>query len=732
VRQQTKIALGLTVSALALLDLQAGRAAAQTTPPATVQEVIVTAQKRAQNIKDVPISITAVSGATLARQGFVNFNDIAAVAPNMTSLQLGDSRTSTMTIRGVTSQQVNIGQQASLGVFVDGVFMARTGMGATQDFLDIDRIEVLRGPQGTLFGMNTAGGLVDIITRKPDLNQFGGNVDVSYGSYDDLRLRGLITGPILPDVLGFSLGAYSDSHDGYTYDPVNHSHVDNLKKEGARAKLEYSKDNVDATLTADYQHETSLCCAAVISKLDPGANVFGVPVTGPPGYPYSRETIQDTNNSNSNSGGGVSAEINWRFNGFTLTSLASARTWQADPVSDIDSLPEDFLDGFTIHQSHQQVSEELRLASPSGQKLEYVAGLFYFYRHSTEYDYLPFGSAASFLTVPGTNGATTNYGSVDDSSYAAFGHADYHWTDKLTTSAGLRYTQEPQTAYFSQNSNNFAYPTLGVTRQNRNDGALTWQVDLSYKWTPEVTTYASIARGFKPGGFDMTRLQSYSDFQFSPETNTNYEVGLKSNLLDHRLSIDAALYWTDYNNFQALSFDGLNIITRNAGAFISRGVELQATARPIHGLSLTAAGSYDDAHYVSFPDGQCLPGVTGPCNLSGAPLAGAPRWTFNGSAEYDHPVAANWDGFVRFDYVYKSGMYFAESLDPGTYQPGYGVVNGRIGLNDHNGLRVSLFATNLTAAKYMSFIYNSPLATGVYVGYVGAPRVIGVDLGKSF
>jgi iron complex outermembrane receptor protein len=726
----------LTVSALAFIDLRAATAIAQAAPEpaAAAQEVIVTAQKRAQNIKDVPISITAVSGATLARRGLVNFNDIASVAPNMTSLQLGDSRTSTMTMRGVTTQQVNIGQQASLGVFVDGVFMARTGMGASQDFLDLDRVEVLRGPQGTLFGMNTAGGLVNIITRKPNLDQFGGNVDISYGSYNDLRLRGIVTGPIISDVLGFSLGAYSDSHDGYTYDPVNHSHVDNLKKEGARAKLEYSKGNFDATLTADYQNETSLCCSAVISKLDPGANVFGVPVApfAPPGYPYSRETVQDTDNRNPNNGGGVSAEMNWRFDGFTLTSLAALRAWRADPVSDIDSLPQDFLDGFVIRQSHEQASEELRLASPSGQKLEYVAGLFYFYRHSTEYDYLPFGSTASFLTVPGTNGATTNYGRVDDSSYAVFAHADYHWTDKLTTSAGLRYSQEPQTAYFSQSSNNFAYPTLGAISQSRSDGALTWQGDISYKWTPEVTTYVSIARGFKPGGFDMTRLQSYADFQFSAETNTNYEAGLKSDLLDHRLSIDAALYWTDYDNFQALSFDGVNIITRNAGAFVSRGVELQVAARPVDGLSLTAAGSYDDAHYISFADGQCLPGLTGPCNLSGKPLAGAPRWTFNGSAEYDHAVAANWDGFIRLDYTYKSGIFFAESLDPGTYQPGYGVVNGRIGLNGRDGLRISLFATNLTAAKYMNFIYNSPLATGVYVGYVGAPRVVGVELGRSF
>lgn len=732
---RTQFASGVALSAVALLALPATKTMAQATPAATgVQEVIVTAQKRAENIKDVPISITAVSGAALRQQGFVNFNDLGSIAPNLVSLQLGDSRTSGFEMRGVTSQQGNIGQQSSLGVFIDGVFMARTGMGTTQDFLDIDRIEVLRGPQGTLFGMNTAAGLINIITRKPNLGEHQGDFSVSYGSYNDLRLRGMVTGPIIQGVLGFSVAAYSDSHDGYTYNPVNHQHVDNERKQGVRAKLEYKKANFDATLSADYQHETSECCSAIVSTMEPGANVFGIPVESyaPPGYPYSRQTVQDTNNYNPNSGGGVSAELNWHFNGLTLTSLTAVRTWKADPLSDIDSLPLDFLDNFYIKQQHQQVSEELRLTSPSDEKLEYVAGLYFFHRRSTDYEYLPFGSALSFLTFPGTNGATVINSLAHDDAYAAFAHADYHWTSKLTTSGGIRYTQEPQSASFSQTSNNYGFPGLGSINASRNDGAVTWQADVSYKWTPGVTTYVSVARGFKPGGFDLTRLQNFTNFQFRPETNINYEVGLKSNLLDNRLSFNAALYWTNYDNFQALAFDGLNLITKNAGAFVTRGVELEATAQPVQGLTLSAAGSYTDAYYTSFNDGQCPVGQSGSCNLAGYRLAGAPRWTFNGSAQYQHAVSNDWDGFIRLDYTYKSGIFFQQNLDPNGYQPGYGVLNGRMGVTGHNGVRVSVFVDNLTDAHYMNFIYPSPLATGVYVGYVGAPRVVGVELGKSF
>ncbi|HEX3917418.1 MAG TPA: TonB-dependent receptor [Caulobacteraceae bacterium] len=701
--------------------------------PGQVQELIVTAQKREENIKDVPISISAVSGATLTQHGFVNFNDLATITPNMLSLQEGDSRTSTIEIRGVSTQQADIGQQASIGVFIDGVFMSRTGMGTTQDFVDIQRIEVLRGPQGTLFGMNTAGGLINIITQPPSLTGYRGEFEASYGSYNDVRVRGMVTGPIVPDELGFSLAGYSDNHDGYTYDPVRNEHVDNLHKDGVRGKLEFKKDDFDATITADYQHETSQCCSVVISSVLPGGNSLGYPVAPvvPPGSPYNRETIEDGVNTNPNSGGGITAELNWHLPIGTITSLASYREWDAFPISDVDELPFNLLDGFAIHQNHKQASEELRFTSPSGQKLEYVVGLFYFWRHSTEFDTLPIGSDASFLIIPGEPGPTYNYEVVDDASYAVFGHLDYHLTDQLTISGGLRYSAEPQTALFVQRSTNVIFPDLGPDTARRDDRDLTWQTNLSYKVTPDVTAYASIATGFKPGGFDLTRLANLTGIQFEPETNIDYELGLKSDLLDHKLSIDVALYWTNYDNFQALAWDGTNLITRNAASFVSRGVEFEINARPIEGLTLSANGSYLDAHFTSFPDGQCPPGVAGVCDQSGLPLSGAPKWTFNVSGNYERPVTSKWNGFIRFDVGYKS-LIETSNNDPNTYLPGYAIANARIGVRDQHGLEVSLFANNLTDTKYKNYVFGAPLATGVYVAYLGDPRVVGVELRKSF
>jgi iron complex outermembrane receptor protein len=241
-----------------------------------------------------------------------------------------------------------------------------------------------------------------------------------------------------------------------------------------------------------------------------------------------------------------------------------------------------------------------------------------------------------------------------------------------------------------------------------------------------------MAHGFKPGGFDMTRLSDYTAFQFRPETNTNYEAGIKSGLFDNHLDLNFSAFYTDYKNFQTLAFDGLNLVTTNAGKFTTKGFELEAIARPLKGLNLTAALGYVDAHYVSFPNGQCPTGVTGSCNLDGKSLDGTPHWTFSTSAQYDWEVAPNFDAFVRMDAAFKSRIFYQQSLDPNAVQNGYGLLNVRVGMNFADRWEADIFADNATQTKYMSFIYPSPLATGLFVGYVGAPRIIGVRVQKSF
>ena len=709
--------------------------AAEDSGGSTVGEVVVTAQKRAENVKDVPIAITAASGETLEARQITNFHDLVRVAPSFNSNQLGDARASAMNLRGVSSTQGNPGRHSSLGVFVDGVFMARTGMASSQDFLDIERIEVLRGPQGTLFGMNTAAGLVHIITRKPDMNAFGGYGEVVYGNYNLIEGRARISGPIIADTLGFSLSAGAKSRGGFTYNATTGRDVDDEKKFSVRGKLFYSSENFDALLSADYAKEDTECCAAVVYKLLPGASLNGVPTAplAPPGLAYDRVTLQSGINTNPVRGDGISLEMNWTVGDHTFTSLTAKRFWTLQPLNDPDALPQRFIDNFLIDQGHHQFSQEFRLTSPSDGRLNYIVGLFYFDRRSTDYEDIRLGpDAPAALKIPGTNAATITDARVKDRTYSIFGHASYHWTDKFTTSIGLRYTHEPQSVVFNQTSNNRVFANLGATVDKRSDDAVTWKVDASYRWTPDLTSYASVARGFKPGGFEITRRSNMRGFQFDPETNINYELGLKGAFLDRRLSLNVAAFYTLYRDFQTLAFNGTSYTTANAEEFKTQGIEVEAEARPMDGLWVTMATSFVDAKYTDFKNGACPPGVAGVCDLSGKRLNGSARFNFNGAVRYERPVTDTWSAYTLVDYHYKSSVYIGQNLDPNTRRGGYGVFNGRIGVRDNDGLSIEAFANNLLNRDYVNFMFLAPLSQATYVGYVGAPRVYGMRMSKRF
>lgn len=694
--------------------------------------IVVTAQKRTQNIKDVPIAITVISGSQIENEQITSFHDISRIAPSFNSLQLGDARVSTMNMRGVSSSQGGPGRQSSIGVFVDGVFMARTGMATSQDFLDIERVEALRGPQGTLFGMNTAGGLIHIISRKPNLTQTTGRAEVVVGEYDTLEARGYVTGPLIDNKLAVSLSAAKSTRGGLTYNSVLDRDVDDENKFSMRGKLFYKADNFDILVSADYHKEKSICCSAVITKVTgtPGTGLGAYPVTPPVGYPYSRVTIQDGLSTNPNEGGGISAEVNVNIGDHTLTSLTAWRSWKIRSINDPDSVNWDFLNDFLIYQKHEQFSQELRLVSPADQDLTYITGLFFYDRRSRDFENLQIGpDDLPPLLIEGQAAITD--ANVKDRSYAIFGHMEYKATDKLTVSAGARYTWEPQEFSFNQQSQLFIYPTFGQVDRSRTDEALTWKGSLSYAWTPDLTTYASIARGFKPGGMTMTRLSSLTGVMFEEETNLNYEIGIKGAFFDRELTINAAAFYTTYDNFQTTAFDGTRYITANAEQFITQGIEVESNWAPSEHFSLSLGGSYVDAHYTDFTNGQCT-GVVGACDLSGKRLNGSAKWNINVGANYTTPITDTLDSYVRLDYAWKSDLYVAQDLNPDTRNPAYGVLNGRIGVKSADGFGFEVFAKNLLDKNYVLFSYGLPFGTGAYVGYVGAPRIVGVRFSKSF
>jgi iron complex outermembrane receptor protein len=720
-------AVGLGVAALPAAACAAE--AADASRDAAIEELVVTAQKRAENIQDVPISIVAVSGEQLRKAGITDFQNLTLIAPGLVTDANSDPRAARIGLRGVTTAQDN-GKQSSVGVFIDGVFMSRVGMAFTE-LADIDHIEVLRGPQGTLFGMNTSAGLIHIITAKPSLTEVRGFVEGVAGNYNRKEIRASVSGPLIPDVLGASFSAFKTDRGGTVYNPTQGENVNDQHRYGFRGKLGYHKDNLDVQLIADYSKEDSNCCGNVLLFLKAGATVLGAPAApmAPAGYPYSRIKLTPLRDFIKPEGAGISAEVNYDLPGMTLTSVTAWRKWDITAQNDAGAFATPVIQTAGA-QKHDQYSQELRLASSSDGPLQWVGGLFYFNRHSKAHGYTRFVPAA--LHSATQNGVTLDDFRIDDISYAAFGQIAYNFTDALKVSVGARYSREKQDAADVQVAQNFISPVYN-RKSSRDEGQLTYTVTGAYDFSPDVMTYVSVARGFKPGGFDLGRPLSFTQFQFEQETNLNIEAGIRTTLLDHRLLFNATLFHTAYKNFQTVQFDGLQFLSGNAPKFTSKGLELEVVARPVTGLSLSGQASFISAKYNDFKLGACPQGVAGACNLTGRTLPQAPKTTYNLTAAYEHPLAqTTWTGFIQGDYAYRSKAYFNQALDPNLVQKGYGIANLRLGVRSADGLKIEGFATNLFKKDYMAFAFNGPLVTGGYEGFLGDPRFYGVRVRKEF
>jgi len=719
------------VAAIALWSSGAQAQTAQDpTETNTVEDVIVTAQRTSESLQDVPVSIVAVTSEQIVNSGLTDFADLKQLAPGLNTDQNGDARAARIGLRGVTTSQ-EMGKQSSVGVFVDSVYMSRTGM-AFNDLLDIERIEVLRGPQGTLFGMNTSAGLIHILTRRPDVNNTGGFIEGVVGNYGRNEVRASVTGPIVPGTWGFSLGASYVDRGGVIYNQTQNRDQDTLHRWGVRGKLGYEGERLDLQLIADYSEEDSDCCVKILTFLKPGAAFLGTPIApiAPAGYPFARVAITGGQQYNRPEGGGLSAEANYSFDsGFTLTSVTASRYWDIAATDDADSLPQVVLDVLRVNQQHDQFSQEFRLASPADERLQYLVGLFYFDRDAAEQTYNEVTSAA--LHSPTQNGISTSDVKLNAQTYAAFGRVSYDLTEKLNAAVGLRYTTEDQEMTAIQISQNAVFGAYNRAA-SRSDSAVTYNLTVNYDVNDDLMFYFAHGKGFKPGGFDPGRPGTVVDFQFAEETNYNTEVGMRSVWADHRLLFNATVFHSVYENFQTRSYDGIRFLNTNAPEFTSTGVEIELIARPAAGLDLRLSGAFTDAKYTDFKTGGCPQGVAGFCDLTGRVLNQAPKTTVNASAQYEWAVAQSWNAFVLGEVAYRSDYSSDQALDPNLVTPAYTLVNLRVGVENADGLRIEAWAKNLFDENYVNFGFNSPLLTGGYAGFLGEPRMYGLRVRRTF
>ena len=696
-------------------------------PPAKAEEssqletITVTATKRSEPLQSVPIAITVMSGDKLEQANLNTLGAISAQAPTVNFRANASNKDTSLFIRGVGTISTSPGVEPTVSMVVDGVVYARPGQ-ATLDLMEVDRIEVLRGPQGTLFGKNASAGVINIVSKpiSADIERF---VDVSFFQRNEKRLRAGVSGEITPGLLG-SFSALIGEYDGNIDNVVVGSKVGGYDRKGARGKLEFSPNSdVKAVFIGDYSTADDSGSRGPFVRATGSIPASILPVV--PGL-ENRSVATDVKERVDDTNSGLSGQVDWNVGGATLTGISAYRVWKNIQFQDIDGTDQVYSQIARLSDRGQlkseQLSQELRLASPTGKFFEYVGGLFYMrtktdevYRRdvtrcATNAANLPSGLTPC-ATLRFDNGVAT-YGTLGKSA-SLFGESKFNFSQTLRGILGLRYTKDDLAYYHGRVSTAPAQipgvrvtraNTSGSTSQNGVSGRIGPQFDLS----KDVTIYATYSQGYKGPAFNaFFNMSAIDDFALAPEKSKGFELGLKSTLLDNRLRLNLAAFDTKYTGYQA-NFPDLvsgTVVTRfiNAGDVSTKGVEVDFDAKLSKQFTLAGAVARTTARIDRF---NCPAGATCPA-LNGAPLPSAPDWKANVRANYKMDVGSGLKLDLGADYSWQSEVQFDLSRSTNTLQPSYGIVNMSVALSSPAaGWRVALHGKNLADKSYAAFLLS--------------------------
>lgn len=735
-------------------------------------DIIVTARFRSENLQETPLAITAVTGDDLAKRGAVDLTDVGGLAPNLFLAAGGTAfgKSAGVSIRGIGEGDYNFSVEPTVGMYVDDVYHS-TVFGSIFDLLDVSRVEVLRGPQGTLFGKNSVGGAIRMITNQPQgdnsgslsmtagsFNRFEGRGVIDLGLVED-RLMLRIAGGIRhrdgfmkvldfacanPDLVGPMTGDLSYVLKAQTTDPscvVGNMGGSTVGSGRATLKAVLS-DNVTVTVTGDYTSDRGEQAPAKLLTINSALSSFNANIAIPRyGIPFDSRFLTDsyyTNyagfsaaafglaqpNQSDVVSWGVSGVLDWQLNDeVSFKSITAYRTYDGVFGRDGDSSPMD-VGGGRNWLSHEQFSQELRLSGDMlSDMLEWTLGGYYFDSSSRAI------SETDIPTIPrlalGDDHASTT-------NYAGFLNLTGHVTDQLSLSGGIRYSDESKTYTFYR----AYYPSMVAYIDNApgavSYGRWDWKLGADYKINDDLMVYASASTGYRAGGFNPRPLTAAQITPVSPETLTEYEAGFKSSLFNDVLRLNVAAFTGTYKNLQlnASSFDldGVVAIVRtNVGSSRIKGFEVEGTLRPTDGLKLSGTLGLTDYEYLELGSAAGVRG--GPC-LSCVPAL-VPKWTYSLSAEYTVPVGDIGDLDFRVDLKYRDKVYTdlpnteSAALAPLT------LVNARVGWTSKDGdWSADVGVTNLTNKKYYSAI--SPEASAGRLGTPGLPREWSVTVSRRF
>lgn len=725
-----------------LLAIGPGLALAADEDSFVIEEIIVTAQKREQSIQDVPVAVTAFSSDDLLKMNATGIEDIARNTPGLNYGNFTDLKLAGTSLRGITANSGSAGQDPAVGYYLDEIFLG-PGVGANFDLFEVERIEVLRGPQGTMFGRNTIGGVINIVSKAAP-SEFSGNFILGLGNYEQLRLRGMIGGPIVKDKLNASLSFMSYEHDGYTKNLYIDKQVDNTDRYGFRLALDYTpSDSLRILFNADYQ------------DIEQNSKNFETLSYNPAGYPtqllaaYGLPTNDDSTDRRMYSNilseetlkaKGASLKITKSFDGFDLISVSGYRSHEYYNIGDTEVSVLDWVyDGDP--EDVTRMSQELRFASSGDNRVNWIVGGYYYYQETDNQSFLLLGkdiSAALTGDPDALNGIMTgSHAYMEVDSYALFANASLDLTERLELTVGGRYTIDEKSILYSQVDPLYLLggPVSGLEDDDDWD-AFTPTVSMKYDWSDSVMSYATISRGFKSGGYNDA-LGDANGISFGPESLWNYEIGFKSVLMGGRAIVNVAAYYMDWEDIQ-MSEDNpatpmaYDPVTSNAGSAHSQGIELEVVAYLTDNFQLSGFASFNESEFDEGTIPAAPPAVPQP--LTKIPYA--PDYQWGMTAEYNKQVTGDY-AVTLIGNLFKQGTNYLglDTTDPDTKVSPYLLVNARATIaNSGNGWSVSLWAKNVTDKTYRTRLldFYDNVLNGQKLLVLGQPRTFGIEFMKEF
>lgn len=682
-----------------------------------LEEVVVTAQKRTENLQRVPISVTAITEADRDLMGARTVRDLEFVVPNLTFSGNETAGTTRIALRGIATDRRNIGFHSGIGMYVDGVYQGSIAA-YNQDLIDVDTVEVLRGPQGTLFGRNTLAGAINLTTQKPNLQSAEGFLRAGYGNYEAVRLAGSVNVPLVEGRAALKIGASYVDTGGYVDNLFTGRTLGTEDENAIRAQLRIEPTEaltVDLALDAAYADRLGYNGHIAVATPGGRADVNGWQTDDP------FEVFYDIDNREKRDIEGASLTLNYRFaQDYTLTSITAWRSNEVDEFVEGDRIP---LPSTAVHfiDSQRAFTQEIRVVSPSDRRLNWVLGFYSFFEEDETNRLLQF-------LPPAFTGDRRVVSSIDSLSYAVYGHGRYQLADRFSLFGGARFTRVEKDLEFELTATDPFFVSIPPTLDRFAENNFSPEIGLEYQITPDVMAYAKYARGFKSGGFNVDFIQAVNEIDFKSEHASSAEIGVKSMLLDQRLRLNVAGFYTEYKDQQVNQFLGneLGFRVRNAAVATLYGGEMEIQALPWRALELSAGFGYVHAVYDKFENVNAA-GL----NYNDNRLQHAPRTTANLAATFTTSLGSFADLIARAEYLHRGDQYTNPDNSLITLLDAKNRVNARIGLSRDGQWDVFVWGKNLTDEEDVNFRFSSGTAGGV-IEQVDAPRTYGVTMTYRF